>query len=262
MCTAGVYRGCSVYTGGVYRGCSACIEVSIGAAVYRGCSMRGLGVAQVAGKAGAVWGGGHLGAAPGKEGARVRGHVQGRGPTCGGKGQKDPRGCSQPCTDTAQYCSKGHLRVPHPTLVDQLGPTAQPPRPWGSPTAFRVGGASPLQRGAGGSVAVRGGWEQWALGWHRVRLALGAPSTGCRGGRGPAGEQDAWGARARGLGQTQGWGLRSPVPQHPSWESWDQHPGGLQPPHHLWCLPWPSCPHPCGAAHGVAQDCLAGSPAC
>lgn len=54
------------------------------------------------------------------------------------KGQKGSHGCSQPCTDTAQYCSKRHLWVPHPTLVAQLGLTAQAPRLWAPPAAFRV----------------------------------------------------------------------------------------------------------------------------
>lgn len=57
----------------------------------------------------------------------VQGHACGRDPNHGDKGLKGPHGCSQPCMDTAQYCSKTHLWVPHPTLVSQLGPTAQTP---------------------------------------------------------------------------------------------------------------------------------------
>ena len=52
-----------------------------------------------------------------------------------GKGQKGPCGCSQPCTDTAQYCSMRHLHVPHPSLVSQLSL----PRPWRPPAAFGAG---------------------------------------------------------------------------------------------------------------------------
>lgn len=49
-----------------------CIKVCIGSAVCRGCSMRVPGVPQAAGQAGAVQGGDHLGAAPGKDSAWAR----------------------------------------------------------------------------------------------------------------------------------------------------------------------------------------------
>lgn len=78
---------------------------------------------------------------------------------------------------------------------------------------FQGGGTSPLRRRAGGSVAVRRGWEQRIRGWHRVQTALGAPSTRCQRGRGPAGKQDTWGARAKGLGQAQGWGSAHLAPR-------------------------------------------------
>lgn len=134
-------------------------------------------------------------------------------------------------------------------LGSSAGSHPSAPQTLGIPNCFQGGGAYPLWRGAGRSVAVRGGWVQWVWGGHGVRPALGAPSTGCRGGRRPAGEQDTWGAKARGLGQAQGWGLRSPVPQHPGQTAGTTTSGGSSPHppgcplHHTWCLPQPS--HPC-----------------
>lgn len=66
-----------------------------------------------------------------------------QGACVGMKGQKGQHGCLQPCMDTAQYCSKRHLWVPHPTLVAQLGPIAQTPRLWSPPAVFREGSHLP-----------------------------------------------------------------------------------------------------------------------
>lgn len=64
-----------------------------------------------------------------------------------------------------------------PSWLQQLSPQIL-----GTPSCFQGGGTSALGRGASGSVALRGGWEQRVWGRHGVWTGLGAPSTMCQGG--------------------------------------------------------------------------------
>jgi len=89
---------------------------------------------------------------------------------------------------------------------------------------------------------------------HRVPGELGAGGrTGCLGSKSKSKAVRA----SPGLGAPLAWppvprlGRVGPAPL-----------GAPVPPHHLWCLSWPSHPHPCGAAREVARDCLAASPVC
>lgn len=158
-----------------------------------------------------------------------------RGPTHGVRDKRGHVGAHSLARTQLGIAARGASGSPIPPCWPSWIPQLSPSGP-GDPQLFSGWGAPPLQRGAGGSVAVWRGWEQWVRVGHGVRPALSAPSTGCRGAWGPAGKQDAWGARARGLGQAQGWGLRSPGPQHPGQRGWDQHPWRLQLP------PSPSMP--------------------
>lgn len=163
----------------------------------------------------------------------------------------------------------------HSSVLQQeapLGPPSHPGGPAGShssasltlgtPSRFQGGATSALRRGASGSVALRGGWEQGVWGRHGVVTGLGAPSTRCQGGRRPAGEQDTWGRRTSKLGQAQGWEICSSGPQHPGWGVWDQDSWGFQPPLTCGVSPNPVILTCVRQPVGWPTAHLAGSPKC
>lgn len=157
------------------RGCSVYIEVCIGDAVRRGCSMP-----QAAGQAEAVQGS-HLGQCLGRKVCVSEGTCREGAPQTGVR-DKRAHMDAQPCMDTARYCRKRHLWVPHPALLAQL---AQPPRPWGPPAAFEVEGHLPY------SEALAGVW-----------LCEGAGSSGFRAGTGLSW---LWVLLPPGAGEARGW---------------------------------------------------------
>lgn len=156
-------------------------------------------------------------------------YLEGKRLTHGDKGQKGPHRCSQPGRHNS-VLQKGAPLGPPSRLMAQLGSTAQPPRPWISASAFRVGGHLPygdvlvgvwLCDGAGSSGFGAG------TGFGRLWV-LPPPDAGGRRANRTPGEQEQ-----RGQGKPRAGALLTWPPGgawHPGWGIWDQHLWGLQPP--------------------------------